>query len=1021
MMRWVTVVFCLFWSSLAGAVDPPRVDPRRTDPAGTYLFRSYGPEQGLRNPAVTALAQDRTGFLYVGTEDGLFRYDGERFHRLGVAEGLPSDGVAALHATKHGPLWVALERGLMAWNGIAPDPRARHLLLPDKEVLGIASSDADRLLVSTTTGAFEGDARALNPVPGVPPRAGAGWLSPDGAEALLAVGGRLYQRDAAGRWRWRPLPPAIAAGSIQAVVKDARGRIWLRGWRLLLRLQNFNSPTPNLSTQLPGDPVHKGELHLDRAGRVWAPTDSGVVYVDGDEQGLINDARGLPNEWATTVLMDREGSLWVGSEGVHRLQGRLAWTSFTRRQGLPADTVWAVLRDRAGTLWAATHRGVAHATAQGWLSLPIAQGRAFYAFAESTAGDFWVGGKGGRVGANTLLHRAAGVDDFQAVPLRNLDGSTVNSLAFGPDGALYAGTMAHGLHRLTREGDGYASAPVVLPGGTATEQINQLTRDPAGRLWVAGMRGLAMYDGRRWHRRGAADGLLEAAIETVAPAAANRLSVTYWNVNGLTLMRADAGGPAVVRHVTRPPELIADAIYSTGTDSRGALWVGTAMGVQRWHAGRLERYGRADGLPSEDAVANAFWADADGDVWFGMANGLVHFDAGRDVGPPSPPVTLITSVNDGRAQLLHAAVPEVAWNDRALTFRFAALSFLDPSQLQRQVRLLGFEDGWRDSDISEARYTGLLPGRYRFQARTRYGTGAFGPMATRTVVVRPPWWLTWWFLALVAIVIVGLLMLAWRWRLAHLSRRNVHLEALVEARTRDLQLAHAAVEEASMVDPLTGLKNRRYLSAFLPGELARCIRQQRADQERNHDQRAAVQGRNIDLCVLIVDLDDFKGINDSHGHAGGDAVLRQVGQVMRATCRESDVVVRWGGEEFLILARNADRALAKVLASTVCDAVREHTFVLASGVELRMTCSVGFTAFPLVPGEPDNFGWEIAVDLADQCLYAAKKSGRDGWVGCLVQDTVRTDAEGALPSLEELGARGDGLILSSFPEGRIQW
>jgi len=202
-------------------------------------------------------------------------------------------------------------------------------------------------------------------------------------------------------------------------------------------------------------------------------------------------------------------------------------------------------------------------------------------------------------------------------------------------------------------------------------------------------------------------------------------------------------------------------------------------------------------------------------------------------------------------------------------------------------------------------------------------------------VVRPPWWLTWWFIALALASLALLLRAALRWRLARLRRRNAELEAIIDARTRDLQAAYVALEEASMVDPLTGLKNRRYLSAFMPEELARCLRQQ---------QEAA--GRNIDLWVMLLDIDHFKAVNDAHGHAAGDAVLQQFGELLRRTCRDSDIVVRWGGEEFLVLARNADREHAHALATQLCEAIRAHPFVLDDGTVLRKTCSTGVTAFP---------------------------------------------------------------------------
>jgi len=238
---------------------------------------------------------------------------------------------------------------------------------------------------------------------------------------------------------------------------------------------------------------------------------------------------------------------------------------------------------------------------------------------------------------------------------------------------------------------------------------------------------------------------------------------------------------------------------------------------------------------------------------------------------------------------------------------------------------------------------------------------------------------------------------------------NVQLESLVSERTRDLAAAYQALEEASMVDPLTGLKNRRYLSAFMPEEIARCLRQQRA--------AAAGRGedRNIDLCVLMLDLDHFKAVNDTHGHGAGDAVLRQLGEVLRATCRDSDVVVRWGGEEFIVLARNADRQQIHVMAAQLCDSIRNHPFDLGNGVVLHKTCSLGYTAFPLLRDDPERLGWEQSVELADQCLYAAKSSGRDGWVGCLpVQPGSADEGTG---TVRDMPGFGPCIVRSSFGDG----
>jgi diguanylate cyclase (GGDEF)-like protein len=236
----------------------------------------------------------------------------------------------------------------------------------------------------------------------------------------------------------------------------------------------------------------------------------------------------------------------------------------------------------------------------------------------------------------------------------------------------------------------------------------------------------------------------------------------------------------------------------------------------------------------------------------------------------------------------------------------------------------------------------------------------------------------------------------------------------VNARTAELSEANQRLEDLSLTDSLTGLRNRRYLFQTIESELAASLRAYR-DSERTG---AAPEAS--DVVFYLLDIDDFKSVNDEHGHAAGDRVLEQVARVLEETGRASDVVVRWGGEEFLILSRQADRAGAAVFAQRVRDAVRDHVFVAEEGVTLRRTCSVGFAPFPFVTRDPRSVSWDQVVGLADQAAYLAKRSGRDAWVGVHANDhtppeAVRSDAA----TLELLVAEGVlDLVSSMDPETR---
>jgi len=997
----------LLMSAPAGADDTP----------GSYSFRNYGADQGLRNQAVTGLAQDKDGFILAGTEDGLFRYDGNRFQRFGSDDGLLSDAINHMVTEPGGRIWLVHAKGAVAWAGTRTEATLKAGILPERRIDAIGASLSGYLLVATDKGFYEGPPDKLVPVKGLPQAdGGAAWVAPDGKQFLAAAEGKLYRRAGDGSWVARALPPGVAHEIPNALLTDSQGRIWIRGRRMLLRLASFEGQVRDLSDKLPGASVQKSQMAQDAQGRIWTPTNLGLARFDGDQAWLLDEQQGLPTQWATTILFDREGNPWIGSEGVQRLQGRGAWTSHTRRQKLPSDTVWGVFRSRDGVLWAGTNRGLARSAGSQWQAIEGTGGRAIYAFAEDGAGNFWVGGNNAKDAGNALLLRAAGSSAFQAVPFGSKDEpSSVNSMQVAADGALYVGTLTHGLLRVAPAGGGYASTPVALPGGDAKEQINQVIRDAQGRLWAAGMAGLAYFDGKRWQRYGLRHGLRELHVEALALDPSGELLVSYWNIHGLTRFKLGADGLGAATQVDQPAGLVSDNIYSIGFDARGALWLGTAQGVKRWHQGRLDQFGRGEGLPSDDSAANAFWADPNGDVWVGMANGIAHYRAADAPPAPPPPAARVLRVHDGHGAVLAAPVPRVAWEDRALEFRFAVLSYINESKVRVQVRLVGFEDAWRDTDVREARYTGLPPGNYRFEVQAALGDGQFGPSGMREVVILAPWWRTPWAMALGILGGAALLLLFLRWRLGRLHRRNSELEVLVRARTDALEKANAALQDASMVDPLTGLKNRRFLGLSMPDELARVTR-----QYRSHD--FAREGLNKTLLFFMVDLDHFKSVNDSFGHAAGDLVLQQSSLALRKACRDADYVVRWGGEEFLIVARNADRNFASVMAENLRKSIFDQRYDVGNGVVLQRTCSIGFSAFPVIESDPGAYPWEDAVKMADQCLYAAKRSGRDAWVGVLTPPEAAGAGSKLADDLGSVADAGGVLVLSSLASGTpVRW
>lgn len=191
---------------------------------------------------------------------------------------------------------------------------------------------------------------------------------------------------------------------------------------------------------------------------------------------------------------------------------------------------------------------------------------------------------------------------------------------------------------------------------------------------------------------------------------------------------------------------------------------------------------------------------------------------------------------------------------------------------------------------------------------------------------------------------------------------------------RELQRTNIVLEEASLTDPLTGLRNRRYFSATIEGDVGQALRSH-ADDHDSHSR---------DLVFYLIDADNFKEVNDRYGHDVGDKVLIEMAQRLSSSIRHSDVLVRWGGEEFLIVSRYTDRTNAEWLAQRVLSAVADKPFSVGhSGEPIHRTCSLGWAAFPWFPDNPRAVRYEEVLTLADRGLHRAKESGRNCAVGML--------------------------------------
>ncbi|HSB35935.1 MAG TPA: diguanylate cyclase, partial [Thermoanaerobaculia bacterium] len=433
-----------------------------------------------------------------------------------------------------------------------------------------------------------------------------------------------------------------------------------------------------------------------------------------------------------------------------------------------------------------------------------------------------------------------------------------------------------------------------------------------------------------------------------------------------------------------------------GLDAAGALWVGTTAGVSvHPRNGPPVHYSRADGLLSDDVNQLAFLAEADGTVWFGTSRGLVRYRPGvRGAPRPKPPVVLLEGhAGDRRLDLSRPA--RLTRHERDVQLSWAALTFVAPRRVRYRYRLVGLEAPPVETTLGEVRYSALPSGDYRFEVTATLpdGSESEGP-ATYAFTVERAWWEEWWAWVSAALVLLGSVGTVTRWRTSALEEDRRRLESAVAERNAELAAANRELREASLTDPLTGLRNRRFFSATIETDVARVLRAFRPTG-------GGAPPDDRDLLFFLVDLDHFKEINDQFGHDAGDLVLVEVARRLSSVVRKTDFLIRWGGEEFLIVSPDGDRGQARLLAERILSVVSREPIDLGKGRHVFRTCSVGWAAFPWVPSAPDAVDYDEVLRLADRALLLAKRSGRHQSIGLLPLGIERESLEDAKAAVRQ--------------------
>lgn len=783
----VSGLVCVFLTHSARALDPNRA-------MSQYLHDRWGPDRGFMGGAVYAISQSSDGYLWIGTERGLVRFDGFNFTL--VQRPLPDDPatgpVRGLILDADGLLWIRLDgtRLLLYHDGKFEDAFA-HFDLQERAFTAISSDRDGGILFSAVSNRnFHYKSGKFEPI-----------QSTDHVATVITMAQTRDQKVWAGTrdsglFRVEgaadtDATKVLANAKINTLLAADDGGLWIGTDAGMMFWDGSRLIKPRLPSIM--DHFQILALTYGDAGSVWVGTDHGLARIT--IQGTVTfDPENHQGDRVTAIYRDLEGDLWIGgAKGIERLREGM-FATYSHQEGLPSDSVGPVYVDDQNRTWFAPLAGglfwlrdnQVHRVAVAGLDRDVV-----YSISGG-GGEVWIGRQ---LGGLTVLTGIA--ETFTARTFTQSDGLPQNSVCSvhrNRDGTVWAGTVSAGLSNL-KDGifHNYSTGT-----GLASNRINSIVEGGDGTMWFATAGGLDSFDGKSWKSRSDLDGLPASEVGSAFDDSRH----VMWLATSGGLAFLAAGRVVVPRKL---PESMREQIFGFAEDSQGYLWITTSDHVLRVNHEKLisdslseedvQSYGIADGLRGVQGVYRdrSVVADARGRVWMSLNHGLAVADPKLTDTSSSPMMVRIEGITAAGGRFDPRKESRIHAGNGNVAFDYASISLSVPERIRFRYKLDGLDQRWSDVvAFRHVNYGGLGPGSYRFRVVASNIDGLWnGPEATTSFVIEAAFWQTWWFRLLTLAAFVFLILLLYRLRTYQLTHQlNLRFQERLSERTRIAQALH---------------------------------------------------------------------------------------------------------------------------------------------------------------------------------------------------------------------------------------
>jgi ligand-binding sensor domain-containing protein/serine phosphatase RsbU (regulator of sigma subunit) len=802
-----------------------------------YFFDNYSIKEGLSEQKVYTLLQDSKDYIWLGTANGLSRFDGKNFINFTSRDSLALGGVQTIFEDTLGYIWFGHLKpgGISRYNGKVFEQAAFDSIKITGGITSIIQIKDKIWFTSSNDGAILADlpikdikhikARQFRGKAGLSDQIYGSKLERNGSFICIADAGLRKYNPVENKFENYRMPHMTTYFSTICMIEDSKGNLWFgtdKGglYKYIMsesRMQVIDLPKTGVTSNTVSC------LTEDSKGRIWVGTfGGGIAVFDGDNMHKFDSGNGLKASKIYDIIEDVEGNILIADSdnGLTIFKG-YAFETINEKDILPDPNVNAIYKDKSGALWFGTNASISRYNPESKNNLviynqlndAIPQDSRF--FREDKDGNLWIGTNEGGVYLFNMK-----TSKFEAQPY-------INSQLYR-DGQIKALEIDHRNNLWIGTNEGVAVGTInqqnfrryTILDSLTVSGISVLYCDQKGDLWIGtekmgGKPGLIKYTSSKddFKRVPALSGIIPKTMVMDAK------GVLWIGTNeGLKAFRNDS----IVISITENDGLLSNIINLLAAGEDGSIYIGTNNGLNRYfpQTKRVFSYTQKNGFTGIETKPNAVFKSPDGDLWFGTANGATRLSPSEIPTRNLEPLTHLLNMQVNYESREMTPGLKLNYNEKRVLFDYYSICLTNPDVVRYRVKLDGADEDWQPlTDQTRVTYSALPPGKYTFNVIASNSQGIWNSKPVRYhFVIMPPFYLTWWFILLSIMVIVAIVVIYIKIREQNLIKEKIILEKKVKERTEEVVQKSMEIEEKNRDITASIRYAERIQRAMLPRE-----------------------------------------------------------------------------------------------------------------------------------------------------------------------------------------------------------